>query len=122
MDNHFTRRQVLGGSARVGLALAVGLPMLQACGDSGGSGSKLRALLGGKAQEIGELFPVFALAAAHDRRQQKQARALGHLQQPVDHLRRSLRRAEVEGPGFLRGASREKREVHDRVFRAERPR
>ena len=39
MDTRFTRRQVLGGSARVGLALAVGLPMLQACGDSG-SGSK----------------------------------------------------------------------------------
>jgi spermidine/putrescine transport system substrate-binding protein len=40
MDNRFTRRQVLGGSARVGLALAVGMPLLQACGDSGGSGSK----------------------------------------------------------------------------------
>ena len=37
MENRLSRRQVLGGSARVGLALAVGVPLLQACGSSGGS-------------------------------------------------------------------------------------
>ncbi|MEY2445097.1 MAG: spermidine/putrescine transport system substrate-binding protein [Ilumatobacteraceae bacterium] len=40
MDHRFTRRQVLGGSARVGMALAVGLPLLQACGSSGNSSKK----------------------------------------------------------------------------------
>ncbi len=39
MDSRFTRRQVLGGSARLGLALAAGVPLLQACGDSGGGSS-----------------------------------------------------------------------------------
>ncbi len=39
MDTRFTRRQVFGGSARIGLALACGVPLLQACGSSG-SGSK----------------------------------------------------------------------------------
>ena len=33
LDSRFTRRQVIGGSTRLGLALAVGLPLLQACGD-----------------------------------------------------------------------------------------
>jgi spermidine/putrescine transport system substrate-binding protein len=40
MDRRFTRRQLVGGSARVGLALACGAPLLQACGNSGGSSSK----------------------------------------------------------------------------------
>jgi spermidine/putrescine transport system substrate-binding protein len=33
LDSRFTRRQVIGGSTRLGLALAAGLPLLQACGD-----------------------------------------------------------------------------------------
>jgi spermidine/putrescine transport system substrate-binding protein len=40
MDNRFNRRQLIGGSARLGLALAAGLPLLQACGDSGGNSKK----------------------------------------------------------------------------------
>ena len=39
LDSRFTRRQVIGGSTRLGLALAVGLPLLQACGDDGASSS-----------------------------------------------------------------------------------
>ena len=38
MTAPFTRRQVLGGSVRIGLAMACGLPLLQACGSSGSSG------------------------------------------------------------------------------------
>ena len=56
MDTRFTRRQVLGGSARVGLALAVGLPMLQACGDSGGSSKKVtKTIADGLKPEAGPL-------------------------------------------------------------------
>ncbi len=40
MDSRSTRRQLIGGSARIGLALACGAPLLQACGDSGGSSEK----------------------------------------------------------------------------------
>ncbi|MGZ4772981.1 MAG: polyamine ABC transporter substrate-binding protein [Ilumatobacteraceae bacterium] len=40
MDTRFTRRQVFGGSARIGLALACGVPLLQACGSSGSSSKK----------------------------------------------------------------------------------
>jgi spermidine/putrescine transport system substrate-binding protein len=40
MDTRFTRRQVFGGSARIGLALACGMPLLQACGSSGSSSKK----------------------------------------------------------------------------------
>ena len=36
--------------------------------------------------QLGELLAVLALAAAHDRRQQVEARALGQRQHPVDHL------------------------------------
>jgi spermidine/putrescine transport system substrate-binding protein len=39
LESRFTRRQMIGGSTRVGLALAVGLPLLQACGDDGASSS-----------------------------------------------------------------------------------
>jgi len=39
MDTGFTRRQIIGGSARLGLALAVGVPLLQACGDDSKSSS-----------------------------------------------------------------------------------
>ena len=39
MESRFTRRQVIGGSTRLGLALAVGLPLLQACGDDSASSS-----------------------------------------------------------------------------------
>ena len=57
MDNRLTRRQVIGGSARLGLALAVGLPLLQACGDdsksSGGKASK--AIADGLKPEAGPL-------------------------------------------------------------------
>jgi spermidine/putrescine transport system substrate-binding protein len=37
LESRITRRQVIGGSARLGLALAVGLPLLQACGDDSAS-------------------------------------------------------------------------------------
>jgi spermidine/putrescine transport system substrate-binding protein len=40
MDRRSTRRQLIGGSTRLGLALACGAPLLQACGDSGGSSEK----------------------------------------------------------------------------------
>ena len=43
MDTRFTRRQVFGGSARLGLALACGVPLLQACGSSGSSSKKKTA-------------------------------------------------------------------------------
>jgi spermidine/putrescine transport system substrate-binding protein len=36
-----TRRQLIGNSVRVGLALACGAPLLQACGDSGGGSKKV---------------------------------------------------------------------------------
>ena len=56
MDTRFTRRQVLGGSARIGLALAAGLPLLQACGDSGGSsGKKSKTIADGLKPEAGPL-------------------------------------------------------------------
>ena len=56
MDSRFTRRQVLGSSARIGLALAAGLPLLQACGDSGGSsGKKSKAIGDGLKPEAGPL-------------------------------------------------------------------
>ena len=57
MDSRFTRRQVLGGSARLGLALAAGVPLLQACGDSGGSsgGKQTAAIKDGLAPEAGPL-------------------------------------------------------------------
>ena len=52
-----TRRQVIGGSTRWGLALAVGLPLLQACGsDSGSSGGKnTSAIKDGLKPEAGPL-------------------------------------------------------------------
>ena len=57
MESRFTRRQVLSGSARVGLALAVGVPLLQACGDSGGSsgGKQTTAIKDGLSPEAGPL-------------------------------------------------------------------
>ena len=56
MDSRFTRRQVLGSSARIGLALAAGLPLLQACGDSGGSsGKKSKSIADGLKPEAGPL-------------------------------------------------------------------
>ena len=42
------------------------------------------------AQEFGEFLFVFALAAAHDRRQHIDARAVGQRQHAVDHLRHGL--------------------------------
>ncbi len=42
------------------------------------------------AQEVGELLAVFALAAAHHRRQHIDARALRQCQHAVDHLRHGL--------------------------------
>jgi spermidine/putrescine transport system substrate-binding protein len=55
--DRLTRRQVIGGSARWGLALAVGLPLLQACGsDSGSSGGKnTSAIKDGLKPEAGPL-------------------------------------------------------------------
>jgi spermidine/putrescine transport system substrate-binding protein len=56
MDSHFTRRQVIGGSVRWGLALAVGLPLLQACGDDSKSGGKnTSAIKDGLKPEAGPL-------------------------------------------------------------------
>jgi spermidine/putrescine transport system substrate-binding protein len=56
LDNRFTRRQVIGGSTRLGLALAVGLPLLQACGDdSTGSGKNTTAIKDGLTPEAGPL-------------------------------------------------------------------
>ncbi len=40
--------------------------------------------------QLGQLLLVLALAAAHDGRQQVEARALGHRQHAVDHLRHGL--------------------------------
>ena len=40
--------------------------------------------------QLGELLAVLALAAAHDRRQQIEPRALGQRQHAVDHLRHGL--------------------------------
>ena len=40
--------------------------------------------------QLGQLLAVLALAAAHDRRQQVEPRALGQRQHPVDHLRHGL--------------------------------
>ncbi len=57
MDS-FTRRQVIGGSVRVGLALAAGLPLLQACGDdsaSSSSGKNTEAIKDGLKPEAGPL-------------------------------------------------------------------
>jgi spermidine/putrescine transport system substrate-binding protein len=55
--DRLTRRQVIGGSARLGLALAAGLPLLQACGsDSGSSGGKnTSAIKDGLKPEAGPL-------------------------------------------------------------------
>lgn len=56
MDTRFTRRQMLGGSARLGLALAAGVPLLQACGDSeGGSGKQSKSIADGVKPEAGPL-------------------------------------------------------------------
>ena len=56
MDTRFTRRQVFGGSARLGLALACGVPLLQACGDSGGGSKKqTKAIADGLEPEAGPL-------------------------------------------------------------------
>ena len=57
MDSGFTRRQVIGGSARLGLALACGVPLLQACGDDsgGGSGKKADSIKDGLKPEAGPL-------------------------------------------------------------------
>ncbi len=58
MDRRFTRRQALGGSARLGLALACGVPLLQACGDdsaSSSSGKNTKAIEDGLEPEAGPL-------------------------------------------------------------------
>jgi spermidine/putrescine transport system substrate-binding protein len=57
MESRITRRQVIGGSARLGLALAVGLPLLQACGDdsSSSSGKKTDSIKDGLKPEAGPL-------------------------------------------------------------------
>jgi spermidine/putrescine transport system substrate-binding protein len=56
LESRFSRRQVIGGSARLGLALAVGLPLLQACGDdSGSSGKQTSAIKDGLKPEAGPL-------------------------------------------------------------------
>ena len=56
MDSGFTRRQVIGGSARLGLALACGVPLLQACGDDSTSSKKVSsAIKDGLKPEAGPL-------------------------------------------------------------------
>ena len=56
MDSRITRRQVIGGSARLGLAVACGIPLLQACGDSGGSSKKqTKGIADGLKPEAGPL-------------------------------------------------------------------
>ena len=57
MESRITRRQIIGGSARLGLALAVGLPLLQACGDDGSSsdGKKTEGIKDGLQPEAGPL-------------------------------------------------------------------
>ena len=57
MESRITRRQVIGGSARLGLALAVGLPFLQACGDDGSSsdGKVTESIKDGLTPEAGPL-------------------------------------------------------------------
>ncbi|MEP7111954.1 MAG: spermidine/putrescine ABC transporter substrate-binding protein [Ilumatobacteraceae bacterium] len=57
MDRSFSRRQVLGGSARLGLALACGVPLLQACGDDSGSsgGKETAGIKDGLKPEVGPL-------------------------------------------------------------------
>ena len=56
MESRLTRRQVIGGSARLGLALAAGLPLLQACGDdSKSSGKESKAIADGLKPEAGPL-------------------------------------------------------------------
>lgn len=56
MSRPFSRRQLLGGSARLGLAVACGVPLLQACGDSGSSSKKnTKAIADGLEPESGTL-------------------------------------------------------------------
>ncbi|MDP9464669.1 MAG: extracellular solute-binding protein, partial [Actinomycetota bacterium] len=56
MDSRSTRRQLIGGSARIGLALACGVPLLQACGDDGGSsGKQTEPIKDGLSPEAGPL-------------------------------------------------------------------
>jgi spermidine/putrescine transport system substrate-binding protein len=57
LESRFTRRQVIGGSTRLGFALAVGLPLLQACGDDSGSsgGKKTKGIKDGLKPEAGPL-------------------------------------------------------------------
>lgn len=56
MDCGFTRRQVIGGSARLGLAFACGVPLLQACGDDSTSSKKqTMAIKDGLKPEAGPL-------------------------------------------------------------------
>ena len=56
------------------------------------------------AQQLGELLAVLALAPAHDRRQQIEARALGQAHDPVDHLRDGLALDRQPGRGRIRDA------------------
>jgi len=57
LNTEFTRRRLIGGSARLGLALAVGVPLLQACGDdsSSGSGKVTASIKDGLKPEAGPL-------------------------------------------------------------------
>jgi len=56
LDTGFTRRQIIGGSARLGLAFAVGVPLLQACGDdSSGSAKPTASIKDGLKPEAGPL-------------------------------------------------------------------
>jgi spermidine/putrescine transport system substrate-binding protein len=56
MNTGFTRRRAIGSSARLGLALACGLPLLQSCGGSSSSaGKNAKSIKDGLKPEVGPL-------------------------------------------------------------------
>ena len=63
-------------------------------------------------EELGELLAVLALAAAHDRRQQIEPRALGQRQHAVDHLRHGLALDRQAGRGRIGHADARPQQPH----------
>ena len=63
-------------------------------------------------QIFGELLAVFALAAAHDRRQQIEPRALGQRQHAVDHLGDGLALDRQAGRGRIGHADARPQQAH----------
>ena len=64
------------------------------------------------AQQLGELLAVFALAAAHDGRQQIEAGAFRQLQQPVHHLGHGLTLDGKARGGGVGGADARPQKAH----------